>query len=89
MDLAIVFSAGNSILLIVLMSLYLRIFIKQRATYALGLMIFAVFLLLQNLMTAYSYASMAPYFEEGVLPFLFVMSLFEFGGLIALFRITV
>jgi hypothetical protein len=89
MDLAIVFSALNSVLLLVLLSLYLRIFLRRRASYSLGLMIFAAFLLVQNLMTAYSYASMTPHFGEGVLPFLFGMSLFEFGGLIALFRITV
>ncbi len=88
MDLAIVFSAVNSFLLVGLLSLYARIFLKKRALFTLGLMIFAAFLLLQNVLTAYSYTSMGPYFGEAVLPFLFAISLLEFGGLIVLFRIT-
>ncbi len=88
MDLAIVFSAVNSALLVTLFIIYARIFLKRRAGYTLGLMIFAVFLLVQNILTAYSYGSMEPYFGEAVLPFLFTISLFEFGGLLALFKIT-
>lgn len=89
MDVAILFSIVNSVLLVILFSLYTKIFLKGRALYSLGLMIFAVFLLIQNALTAFSYASMQPYFGEGVLPFLSAISVSEFGGLLVLFRVTI
>jgi len=44
--------------------------------------------LFQNALTIYSYVTMAPYFLEGSLPFLFGISALEFGSLIVLLRIT-
>jgi hypothetical protein len=51
-------------------------------------MLFASLLLVQNLVTAYSYLSMTPFFGEAVVPFLFAISVLEFGGLLALARVT-
>ncbi len=88
MDLAVVFSSVNAAILVVLLSIYLGIVLRTRSAYPAGMMIFASFLLVQNLLTAYSYVAMNGFFAAAVLPYLVTISLFEFGGLIALTRIT-
>lgn len=88
MDIAVVFATLNSIILLSLLVIYGRIAGKTRASYSVGLMIFAVFLLAQNLATIYSYVDMAPFFEPQALPFLSSISALEFVGLLVLARIT-
>jgi len=88
MEIAVVFAGLNSIILIFLLILYGRITLKTRAMYSVGLMIFALFLLAQNLATVYSYLAMAPFFEPAALPFLSGISALEFVGLLVLARIT-
>jgi hypothetical protein len=89
MDLAIAFSTLNVIVLAGLLYLYARISWRSRALYPVGLVFFASLLLLQNLITAYSYVEMTPFFGESLLPYLLAISVLEFGGLIALTRVTV
>jgi hypothetical protein len=88
MELAVGFSFLNILVLAGLSLLYARIVWKSRAMYPVGLIIFAVLLLAQNLMTVYSYESMTPFFGEAVIPYLFTISILEFGGLLALARVT-
>lgn len=88
MDLAIGFSSLNVIVLAGLLYLYARIAWRSRALYPLGLLFFASLLLLQNLVTAYSYVAMTSFFGESLLPYLLAISVLEFGGLIALTRVT-
>jgi hypothetical protein len=88
MEIAVVFAGLNSIILIFLLALYGRIAVKTKAMYSVGLMIFALFLLAQNLATVYSYVAMAPFFEPAALPFLSAISALEFVGLLVLARIT-
>ncbi len=88
MDLAIAFSSLNVIVLAGLLYLYARITRRSRALYPVGLLFFASLLLLQNLLTAYSYVAMTPFYGESLLPYLLAISVLEFGGLIALTRIT-
>jgi hypothetical protein len=88
MDLAIIFSSMNVIVVAFLLYLYARVAWRSRALYPGGLLVFAFLLLLQNAVTAYSYISMSPLFGEAVLPYLFTISILEFGGLLALARIT-
>jgi hypothetical protein len=88
MELAIVFSSLNAIVLIGLLYLYARIAWRSKAVYSLGLLIFASLLLLQNLVTAFSYIEMTPFFGEALLPFLLAISVLEFGGLLALTKVT-
>jgi hypothetical protein len=88
MDLAVVFASLNGAVLVGLLYLYLRITWRTKAVYPVGLMLFASLLLVQNLVTAYSYLSMTPFFGEAVVPFLFAISVLEFGGLLALARVT-
>lgn len=89
MDLAIVFSSLNVVVLIALVYIYARIGWRSKALYPVGLVVFASLLLLQNAVTAYSYTEMTPFFGEALLPYLFAVSILEFGGLLALVRVSI
>jgi hypothetical protein len=89
MELAIVFSSLNVVVLIGLLYLYARIAWRSKAVYSVGLLIFASLLLLQNLVTAFSYVEMTPFFGEELLPYLLAISVLEFGGLLALTKVTI
>jgi len=89
MDLATLFAGLNTILLAGLLYTYGRIFWKSRAVYTAGLIIFALALLFQNAMTLFAYFTMAPYFAEGVLPYLLTTAILEFASVGAVFGITV
>jgi hypothetical protein len=88
MEIAVVFAVLNSAVLLFLIVLYGRIARKTRAVYSLGLVIFALFLLAQNLATVFSYVTMAPFFQPEALPFLSSISALEFVGLVVLAKIT-
>jgi len=89
MDLAILFAGVNTVLLVGLLYLYGRIFRRSRAVYTVGLMVFALALLLQNAMTAVAYLTMSSFFAEGVLPYLAAIAILEFSAVVAVFRITI
>ena len=89
MDLAIVLSSLNVIVLVGLLYLYARITWRSKAVYPVGLLIFASLLLLQNLVTAFSFIEMTSFFGEELLPFLLAISVLEFGGLLALTKVTI
>lgn len=89
MDLAILFAALNTVLLLGLLYFYGRIFRRSRAVYTAGLLIFSSTLLLQNAMTVFAYFTMTSFFAEGVLPYLFAIAILEFASVVAVFRITI
>ena len=88
MDVAVILSLLNSAVLVFLLGLYGRMALKTHAGYSIGLMIFASFLLAQNLATVLSYVMMAPFFGSEALPFLTGISALEAAGLIVLAKIT-
>ena len=88
MAVAIVFSTFNAALLLVLLYVFAGIAIRRRAAHSVGLMFFALLLLANSLLTAYSYATMAPFFGREALPFLSTMSVLEFVGLAVFLKIT-
>ncbi len=88
LDLATIFAALNIIVLVVLLVMYGRIAFKSRAAHSIGLVVFALFLLAQNLMTVLAYVMMSPWFGSGALPFLSGISALEFVGLLVLVKIT-
>jgi len=88
MGIAVVLAVLNSVVLVFLLGVYGRIARKTKAGYSIGLMVFALFLLAQNLATVLSYVMMAPFFEPQALPFLSSISALEFAGLIVLAKIT-
>lgn len=88
MEIAVVFSTLNSALLIVLLVVFAGIAIRSKAAHSIGLVFFALLLLANSVLTAYSYATMAPFFGKEALPYLSTMSVLEFVGLAVLLRIT-
>jgi hypothetical protein len=89
MDLAIGLSLANTVILLGLVYLYSRIFLRTRAVYPIGLALFACFLLMHNLLTIFAYGTMAPVFGAEALPYLSAIGAFEFAGLVILLRMTV
>ena len=88
MGAAIVFSVLNSGLLVVLLYVFAGIAVRSRASHSVGLTFFTLLLLANSLLTAYSYATMAPFFGKDALPYLSTMSVLEFVGLAVLLKIT-
>jgi hypothetical protein len=86
---ATLFASFNVILLVGLIYLYARIAAKTRAGYSVGLLIFAVLLLLHNVVTVVGYSLMSGFFGDQVYPFLVGITVCEFGGLVALLKVTV
>jgi len=78
----------NSILLLALLIIYGKIVIKSKATYAIGLMIFAVLLLGQNLLSVFAFITMEPFFAAAALPYMSGIAALELAGLVVLLRIT-
>lgn len=88
MVIAVVFSLLNASLLVVLLVVFAGIALRSRAAHSVGLTFFALLLLANSLLTAYSYAAMAPFFGRAALPYLSTMSVLEFVGLAVLLKIT-
>ena len=88
MEVAVVFSSLNAVLLVVLLAIFVGLAIRTRASHSVGLAFFAALLLANSLVTVYSYAAMAPVFGREALPFLSMMSVLEFIGLAVLLKIT-
>lgn len=78
----------NVILLLGLIYLYSLILLKTKAAYTAGLLIFAILLLLQNVVTVYGYERLSASIGSGFDPFLVGIALCECGGLLALLRVT-
>lgn len=88
MEVAVVLAVANSCLLLGLLYLYSRIAVKTRAMYSVGLALFAVLLLMHNLLTVFAYVTMAPLFGAEAIPFLLAIGALEFGGLMVLLKMT-
>jgi hypothetical protein len=86
---ATLFSTFNVILLVGLIYLYARIAMKTRAGYSAGLLVFAVLLLLHNVVTLFGYAEMGGLYSNQLHPVLVAITVCEFGALLALLRVTV
>lgn len=88
MEVAIVFSSLNAVLLVILLAVFAGIAVRSHASHSIGLTFFALLLLANSVLTAFSYATMAPFFGREALPFLSMMSVLEFVGLAILLKIT-
>ena len=89
MDVAILFSGLNAGVLVALLYFYVRIAFRSRAAHSLGMTFFALLLLANSLVTVYSYFAMSPYIGSEALPYLSVISVLEFFGLVVLLKVTV
>ena len=85
---ATVTSALNVILLVGLLYLYARMALKTRAGYTLGLMFFSGLLVAQNSGMVYVCGFLTDYYNWQLAPYLAVVAVLEFVGLLALFKVT-
>jgi hypothetical protein len=80
---------ANMAILIALLAVYGRIYVKTRATFTIGLMVFAAMLMLHNGLAVYAYFAMAPLYSDQLLPYFAGIHIAELAGLIALLKVTV
>ena len=84
-----VFSGMNVVVLIALIFLYGRMALRSRAVLSFALIVFALFLLVQNVITMYAYDDMAPLFGAETVPYLTAIAASQFVALAVLLRFTV
>jgi membrane-bound metal-dependent hydrolase YbcI (DUF457 family) len=89
MDLSSVVSMANTAILIALLAVYGRVYSRTRATFTIGLMVFAGMLMLHNVLAVYAYFAMAPLYSEELLPYFAGIHIAELAGLVALLKVTV
>jgi hypothetical protein len=75
------FSAVNVFLLIGLIWIYASSFRKVRAQFTAGLLFFAAFFLLQNLISLYSFLAMFMYYAPGVTGLMLAITVVQTAGL--------
>ena len=89
MDISSLVSMVNMAILVVLLVVYARIYIKTRATFTIGLAVFVSMLMLHNGIAVYGYFAMAPLYSDELLPYFAGIHIAELAGLIALLKVTV
>jgi hypothetical protein len=89
MDFSSIVSMVNMAILVILLVVYANIYRKTRATFTVGLMIFAGMLMLHNMIAVYGYFAMAPLYSDELLPYFIAIHIAELAGLIALLKVTV
>jgi hypothetical protein len=88
MDINTIVSIATIFISSILLSLYIKIYLKTKAIFTIGLMFFASMLVLQNLIVVYAYFAMAPLYAEGLLPYFLLIHLAELAGVVSLLKIT-
>ena len=89
MDVATLFSGLNVAMLIALLYVYGRLALRSRVILSVGLVVFALFLLTQNLLTLFAYFTMESLFASGTLPILSATSSLQFAAYAVLLKLTV
>ncbi|MGH9955033.1 MAG: hypothetical protein ACREAS_05745 [Nitrososphaera sp.] len=89
MDVSSIVSMVNVVILVMLLTVYANIYRKIRATFTIGLMVFAGMLLLHNIIAIYGYFAMAPLYSDDLLPYFVGIHIAELAGLIALLKVAV
>ncbi|HET6780176.1 MAG TPA: hypothetical protein VFH09_03305 [Nitrososphaera sp.] len=89
MDISFIVSMANMAILVALLAVYSRIYSKTRATFTIGLAVFASMLMLHNGIAVYGYFAMAPLYSHELLPYFAGIHIAELAGLIALLKVTV
>lgn len=88
MNLSTVISVLNVAVLLTLLVIYIKIYIKSGAVFTIGLVFFTVMLMLHNLIAVYAYLAMAPLYPDDLLPYFVAIHIAELVGIVALLRIT-
>jgi hypothetical protein len=79
----------NIILLIGLIAVYANSFRKIQAEFTAGLLFFAAFFLVQNLLSFYSYIAMFMYFASGVGTLVLAITITQTAGLAVLLWMSI
>jgi hypothetical protein len=87
-DLATIASGLNVVILVALISVYAKNYLKLRTNFGLGLTLFAALLLLHNLAAVYFQVMMIMYYTSEVAGFAFILNVLEALGLGALAYIS-
>mgnify|MGYP001579243670 CR=1 FL=1 len=87
-DFATVVSVLNSILLLFLLFIYLKNYKTIKSKFTLGLAVFAILLLAQNLTSIYFQTAMIDYYSRTVANFALILNLLESLALLSLAYIT-
>jgi hypothetical protein len=88
MNLSTVISVLNVAVLLTLLVIYIKIYIKSRAVFTIGLIFFTVMLMLHNLIAVYAYLAMAPLYPDDLLRYFVAIHIAELVGIVALLRVT-
>ena len=89
MDVSSIVSMVNTVILVVLLAMYANIYRRTRATFTIGLIVFAGMLMLHNIIAIYGYFAMAPLYSDDLLPYFAGIHIAELAGLIALLKVTI
>ena len=89
MDVSMYSAAISAVLLFGLIITYARMYKDTRAQFSLGLMIFALVLLVQNALAVYSFFTMSSLFGDPLPTYLLGINIAEVLGIAVLFRTTV
>ncbi len=84
MDVSVALATLNTVLAIVLASVYARNHWDIRSPFTLGLLLFALFLLVNNAVTVYHFVTMMPMFASVDETLILVENILQFGALVAL-----
>ena len=84
---AIVASANIAVLIAILV-LYARVYRSSKASFTVGLILFASLLMLHNVIAVYGYFIMEPLYAPALVPYFLAIHVAELGGLLVLLRIT-
>jgi hypothetical protein len=88
MNVSTVVSVLNVAVLSILLVIYVKIYLKSKAVFTIGLMFFTVMLMLHNLIAVYAYLIMAPLYPDDLLPYFVAIHIAEFAGIVSLLRVT-
>ncbi len=88
MDLAVMLEALNAVLLLALLYVYVQNYREMKTNFGLGLIIFAAFLLLQNLVALYFHLMMVEFYSAAVMGHALVLNALQFAALVALNYVT-
>ena len=88
MNIATVVNGINILLVLSLLYVYLKNLVKIKSIFTIGLVIFALLFLLQNIISFYFFITMMPYFVNEVESYVFLFSILQTLAFIVLNWIT-
>lgn len=88
MTLTTILTALSSLILAALLHVYIKNLRKIKSSFTIGLMIFAILFLLQNIVSLYFYITMMDYYVPKVELHVFIFTLLQTIGFAVLLKLT-